>query len=1092
MVRSLLLGAILALSLGANAQMGGGPGGGPGGPGGGQGQGGGGNGGGGQQQAPPPPCNPNYDLQCYKDHPENCAIAGLGDPSNPDSNCYIPPEVSCDLIVSNGFTKESELSNYLYQKSLDALKSNKRFSDFYMIQAACETKKNNAHVSNVGFTDNGKFNVGAGLNLPSCDSWNVSGWCIEDRVRRLNNINSFDIYVNQSKKIIQNAFIIIQNKNGSAKDGIQANQITFSVKPDNVKSSRVFNMPREIKVAQASNVAPTCRVIVSGAVDNTVPQVENALIEVTNGAIEFRTVIDNASGPAAEVKEYVWSGGPTQNGVWEAPPPNQISTVSATVRNGVDQTMKCSLRIKPQAEGFTVKVNKFGDCAFFTELRNYYFLNQTNKAFQAEPFSPTIKYPGIDVEYGQSSPEVPFAGILNGAASVDGQIIAGMNGLISVPPASIRKYTKAILVAKVFDTKAQTVSSDPIYWGVLDYSNYANTRLIPTPEAENVNDNDTIVFQMFLAGAQPDKNVDLRGQENQVPFYDFIPAGESGRPFDKIVPFMNDSCIPMFQISMPQRKGKPLTPALKSAVSCTYSRPYKFQDLKSGRVGLTALHIVPEHGQHQFPTDLLKASFQPPCVAQNPNDTEACWNVKATDIGQNNATEPYKAHESCRQTKVVGYSACDKYGCYQTSAPQTVCKKKGKKKYCTTVNTPVTIVSYQASCNVIESANECTSNLAIRFSGYNQMSVAALGCAVKYDKSGEVISPTLAPINSDPKNLNGIIPYSAFGGSPPKDYRNYPATLMSKEKNQVAGYACIPCRFASSEAAVNRDIYSTTGTLPVDQDASTARKPLFSFQKLSAPRECVREISMEVRYFGSSACDGVSAPPGNFCSSENISQQSCPSSDTSEGGGNIAGKFKVKVCPGSGFEYDSVSVSWSPIIVDVAGNGIEISRDFKYSVGFDIKGNGTKAIIDWPVNTREVAFLVRPNKAGKVESIKELFGDYKAKNGFEALRPYDTNKDGTVDSKDKRMSELSLWFDLNRNAVVDEGEIVSLDDAGIESISLKYNKPLSKGIEGKTLSSIYFNRKSNRFMNVEDHYFYEYMKNGKLIDKKKPVKKQSK
>lgn len=1106
MVRSLLLGAILALSLGANAQFGGGPGGGGGGPGGGgggQGQGGGpgggggGQGGGGQQQAPPP----------------------CGDPTDINGGCYQPPPVGliCKLNVNNNL---SDISNYVDPKAPNLATEivngkptpvlrKPRFDDYYLIQPVCNMSGGDPRDNHADIESH--FSV----SLPKCsDQSQMDGFCWEDSRLKANPIQSVSFVtnsVNPADKTtkfkkpyypfeqLTNSQILVQYRGN--KTAVLKDQVKFFAKveggnsyPDNKLAEFSVSLNREIKVEQEADSSATCRVIVSGAVDTSVPQVENALIEVTNGVIEFRSVIENASGDGARIDSVQWQGGPTQDGRWTNPPPNQISTVSANVVNKKGQQMRCSLRVKPQAAGFTVKLNKFGDCAFFTELRNYYYLDINNKSFQTDPFQPTIKYPGIDAQYGQSAPEVPFAGIMNAGAALNGAIVAGLNGAITLPPASNRRYSKAVLVAKVFDPKRQTVGTDPIYWGVLDLSNYANTRLIPTEEADGVKDSDVIVFQLFLAGSQPNAATDLRGQEGQIAMYDFIPAGEGGRPFDKIVPFMNETCIPMFQISMPIRQGKPLTSALKSAVSCTYSRPYKFEDLKAGRVNLTALHLVPEHAQHQFPTDLLKSSFQPPCVASNPADVKSCWDVKASQIGQSSKEDPFTSHESCRTTEVVGYETCDRYGCYKASAPQTVCKRAGRRQVCVSVKTPVTKVSYKSSCNVIESANECSSNLAVRFSGYNQMSVAALGCAVKYDRSGQVVTATLGPINQSKGPFNGIIPYTAFGGSPPKDYRDYPSSLMNKVGGSVAGYACIPCRFGLEEAAAGNDIFSNTGALPVDQDATTARKPIFSFNKLTAPRECVRRISMEVRYFGSSACDGVNAPPGHFCSSENISQQSCPTRDTTgdyTGGGNIAGKFSIDVCPGSGFEYDSVSVSWSPILVDTSGTGIQVSRDFQHAVKFDIKGNGQKSIIDWPMNTREVAFLVRANKHQKVESIKELFGDYKAKNGFEALRPYDTNRDGTIDLKDKRTSELSLWYDYNRNAVVDEGEIVSFEEAGVESISLNYSKPLNKGIEGKTLSAIYFNRKANRFMNVEDHYFYEYLKNGKLIDKK-PAKKPRK
>jgi hypothetical protein len=60
----------------------------------------------------------------------------------------------------------------------------------------------------------------------------------------------------------------------------------------------------------------------------------------------------------------------------------------------------------------------------------------------------------------------------------------------------------------------------------------------------------------------------------------------------------------------------------------------------------------------------------------------------------------------------------------------------------------------------------------------------------------------------------------------------------------------------------------------------------------------------------------------------------------------------------------------------------------------------------------------------------------KALDGFAALRVLDTNLDGVIDAKDAAFSSLSVWVDANSNARTDGGELRSLSQAGITSLSL--------------------------------------------------------
>ncbi len=50
------------------------------------------------------------------------------------------------------------------------------------------------------------------------------------------------------------------------------------------------------------------------------------------------------------------------------------------------------------------------------------------------------------------------------------------------------------------------------------------------------------------------------------------------------------------------------------------------------------------------------------------------------------------------------------------------------------------------------------------------------------------------------------------------------------------------------------------------------------------------------------------------------------------------------------------------------------------------------------------------------------------------------NGDGIIDNKDVIFSRLRVWIDANHNGIADFGELLTLGQVGIASISLNYQK----------------------------------------------------
>jgi hypothetical protein len=95
----------------------------------------------------------------------------------------------------------------------------------------------------------------------------------------------------------------------------------------------------------------------------------------------------------------------------------------------------------------------------------------------------------------------------------------------------------------------------------------------------------------------------------------------------------------------------------------------------------------------------------------------------------------------------------------------------------------------------------------------------------------------------------------------------------------------------------------------------------------------------------------------------------------------------------------------------------------------------------WP--TSRTPWLCRDlDHDGAITSGRELFGSFTltshglAKNGFDALAQLDANGDGVLDDKDPAFDELCVWRDENSNRRTEPGELKSLRQAGVVSLSL--------------------------------------------------------
>lgn len=158
-----------------------------------------------------------------------------------------------------------------------------------------------------------------------------------------------------------------------------------------------------------------------------------------------------------------------------------------------------------------------------------------------------------------------------------------------------------------------------------------------------------------------------------------------------------------------------------------------------------------------------------------------------------------------------------------------------------------------------------------------------------------------------------------------------------------------------------------------------------------------------------------------------------------------------------------VSQNGLPVILDLDGNGIDVTPLGSSSALFDMDGAPGREHTAWAGNGD--GFLVidlgtdrNPGSDGVIDQTQELvFTQWApgATSDMQALRDvFDTNHNGLLDQGDSRWSEFRIWQDADGDGVSRFDELKTLDTMGITSIGLEPSGPAQMFSDGSRISGV--------------------------------------
>lgn len=138
--------------------------------------------------------------------------------------------------------------------------------------------------------------------------------------------------------------------------------------------------------------------------------------------------------------------------------------------------------------------------------------------------------------------------------------------------------------------------------------------------------------------------------------------------------------------------------------------------------------------------------------------------------------------------------------------------------------------------------------------------------------------------------------------------------------------------------------------------------------------------------------------------------------------------------PSSAAGNAATRVLFDPLVLDLDGDGVELISITQSTASFDLDADDFREQTGW-VKADDGMLTLDANGDGKINDIRELFGDALT-DGFDELKTLDSNNDNIINASDAQFGQLKIWRDLNQDGITDTGELKTLAQLNIASISL--------------------------------------------------------